>query len=613
MSGFVGVVNWERPLPAEVMSGTVDLLQRPGWLAESLVDPAASFVVGRTHLGSLPTRSHLGVAEPVQVLLEGELTSVARIAADLGIQAAGQPDARLVASIYRAGGIPGLARLKGAFAAAIVDTERREVVLVADRLGSHPVYWAVSDGRLCFASELRSLLKLRGAKTVLEPRAVADYIAFGFVTRNCTLAAGVEMVGPGSTVRWNGGGSPRVETHAELVGLFARRNQSREAYTARVVEAFGDAVQRAAAPPGPLGMSLSGGLDSRAILAALDGSATSTESYTLGVAGCADEVVAARLSRTAGTRHTFYELDSSYLKDFLGQLREMVRLTDGMYLSHGLTEMLALQFLKRASFRVLLRGHCGELAKTSLAWPLHTDERVYALNTTSDFVDYLLRRLTYVSGDLDRVNVFTEAWRAQMADARRASLDEIVRDVPLKPAELCAYLYLREHHRRFTVPSLELFRDAVEVRLPFADERFLEVLLSGPPEWRDSTALHRAIIAHHDPRLLKVRDSNTGVSVDAGRWRTAVGDKLNTVLKRLNVHGYRHYHNFEVWMERMLVEAVESELLSERSLDRGILERDRLQALVDGARRGERGYSYLLQILLIIELWQQQTVDGQVH
>jgi hypothetical protein len=63
-------------------------------------------------------------------------------------------------------------------------------------------------------------------------------------------------------------------------------------------------------------------------------------------------------------------------------------------------------------------------------------------------------------------------------------------------------------------------------------------------------------------------------------------------------------------MERMLIEAVESELLAERSLDRGMLRRDRVCALVDGARRGARGYAYLLQVLLIVELWQQQNVDA---
>jgi asparagine synthase (glutamine-hydrolysing) len=280
-----------------------------------------------------------------------------------------------------------------------------------------------------------------------------------------------------------------------------------------------------------------------------------------------------------------------------------------MYLSHGLTEILALQFLEAAPYEVLLRGHCGELAKTSLAWPMHTDETVYTLKSSGALVDHMLRRFNTLSDFLGLSKVFTRAAGVEMSDGPRASLEASVKDVPLSPAELCSYLYLHEHHRRFTIPSLDLFRNAVEIRLPFADDAFLAVLLSGAPEWRDSTDLHRAIVARYDPRLLNVRDSNTGASLQAGRLTLFVADKLNTVLKRLNVPGYRHYHQFDKWMERMLVQAVESELLSPRSLDRGILRREGLEDLLAGARRRERGCAYALQVLLILELWQQENVD----
>jgi asparagine synthase (glutamine-hydrolysing) len=437
-----------------------------------------------------------------------------------------------------------------------------------------------------------------------------DCKRIGFLTGTRTLAADVTLVEPGCALHWTAGGAVRFDRYAPMIELFERREQSRDAYTSAVVDAFGAAVQRATEPPGPLGMSLSGGLDSRTILSALGPAQSSTHTYTLGVPGCADEVIAHRLSVLAGTRHEFFPLDDRYLSDFLERLREMVDLTDGMYLSHGLTEMLAFGFLTRAAFRVLLRGHCGELAKTSLAWPLHTDEQVYALGTTPALIDHLLRRFAGLSGNAAWQDAFTEQWRPELADGARASLEESLRDLPLSLPELCSYLYLREHHRRFTVPSLELFRNAVEIRLPFADEEFLSALLGGQPEWRDSTDLHRAIIARYDARPLSVRDSNTGVAVNAGPTARLVGDKLNTILKRLNVWGYRHYHNFERWMEEKLITTVETELLSARSLDRGILSREGVHALLDGAKHRRRGHANALQVLLILELWQRKNIDA---
>jgi asparagine synthase (glutamine-hydrolysing) len=280
-----------------------------------------------------------------------------------------------------------------------------------------------------------------------------------------------------------------------------------------------------------------------------------------------------------------------------------------MYLSHGLTEMLALGFLTQAPFRLLLRGHCGELAKTRLAWPLHTDDTVESLGTTGLFLDHLLRRFREVWGHMEWLHLFTRRWRTQMTGAARASLEEVLLDVALPPLELCSYLYLREHHRRFTVPSLELLRHAVEVRLPFADEEFLEALLGGDPRWRESTDLHRAIIRTYDPWLLRVRDSNTGAPVDAGPVRALFSDKANSVFRRLNVWGYRHYHDFGAWMERSLAASVRSVLLAPRSLDRGILVREHVCKLLESVERGQRRYAYLLQVLLILELWQQEVLD----
>ena len=174
--------------------------------------------------------------------------------------------------------------------------------------------------------------------------------------------------------------------------------------------AFTQSVERTLGGGHAFGLSLSGGLDSRAILSAVDGHAPSLATYTLGIKGCADEVIAAKLAQLTGTQHRFFELDDKYLKDFLPNLTRLVSLTDGMYLSHGLTEMLALRFLSEVDFTVLLRGHGGELAKASLAWPLHTDGHVYGLKTTEELIPYLLQRVNYITPGLDLSSVFEAEW-----------------------------------------------------------------------------------------------------------------------------------------------------------------------------------------------------------
>ena len=146
-------------------------------------------------------------------------------------------------------------------------------------------------------------------------------------------------------------------------------------------------------------------------------------------------------------------------------------------------------------------------------------------------------------------------------------------------------------------------RTRVDVRLPFVDVAYLRTLLSAPSEWRDATEIHRRLTGAGNPRLLRVRNSNTGAPANASPRVEFVFDKLNTLLRRMNVRGYRHYHNFDAWMRRMLLQSVEAELLSPDARIRHVVRRDALTAMIRETRDGAADRSYLLQVLLILELW----------
>src|SRR4030095_2146742 len=133
------------------------------------------------------------------------------------------------------------------------------------------------------------------------------------------------------------------------VAVFSQWSGTKNEFLDELTETFHGAVERAFDGDHAFALALSGGLDSRAILSVLDGHASALTTYTLGIDGCADQVIADRLSSIAGTKHVFFELDNRYLADFLPNLERMVWLTDGMYLSHGLTEVRALTFLEQTA------------------------------------------------------------------------------------------------------------------------------------------------------------------------------------------------------------------------------------------------------------------------
>jgi asparagine synthase (glutamine-hydrolysing) len=621
--GLLGVVTGrDRPSVESNFESVLRAMARGGRLVtETRVDPQQRWALGRVHLGVLQPAPQLVGDGSIHVLFHGDLHNERELQSTL--DKLGEPPASgaaaIVRALYRRHGKQLAPWLKGSFCAVVLDEAAGDLVLITDRLGSYPVYWFSTGDRFVFASELRAALSAH-PRPSLNPRTVGDLLKFAFPMGDKTLAAGVDMVPAGSTLVYRASThAVSVDAYASLADLFGPSGVSEPEYFESIQTAFAASMEHAIAGPHRYGLSLSGGLDTRVMLSALDRLGCPLSTFTLGGRGCADEVIADELSRMAHTHHRFVALDEQYLDDLLPTVDRMVSLTDGMYVSHGFTEMLALHGFEQSECSVLLRGHAGELAKASTAWPLHTDARIYAMNSTDEFIPYVLSRLTHVSrGNVAR-QVFTESWVEALdgADAQR-SLETSIGSVDLAPPDLCSYLYLKEYHRRVTIPSLEIFRVATDVRMPLADVDFLRAVLQGPARWRDGVKIHQMLIAANGSKYLRVRNPNTGAPAGAGPLREAIFDKVNTVLRRLNVHGYRHYHSFDGWMRRTLLDLADKVLLDPETLDRGVFRETALRQVLARARQydahqGATEHDDLLQALVTIELWQRQVTGSYSH
>ncbi len=581
-------------------------------VAESRVDDVGQWALGRVHLGVLQPAPQLAANGSITVLFHGELCNEAELRAFVAragkaVETGGTN--ALVAALYTLEGHRFARRLKGAFSAALLDESAGVAMLITDRLGNYPLYWFSDRGGLVFASELRAALRAHPAPA-LNAAAVADLLKFAFPMGDKTLADGVDMVPAGSTLTYCAkSGAVRTEPYAALADLFQPGDAGHQDYMQSVHAAGAAAMDRAVEGTHRYGLSLSGGLDTRVILSGMDrrGKSEATSTFTLGGRGCADEVIGYQLARMARTRHRFVALDDHYLDDLLPTVSRMVSLTDGMYLSHGFTEMLALQGFEQSDCSVLLRGHLGEMAKASTGWPFHTDQTVFAMRSTEGFAPYLLSRMTHVSrGDAAR-QLFTNPWieRLNGSSAER-SLASTLEGVPLSAPDLCSYVVPEGYHRRVTIPSLDIFRTVAEVRLPFADVDFLGAILNGSPKWRNGVAIHQALIGANNPAYLRVRNPNTGAPAGAGPMVETVLDKVNTILRRLNVYGYRHYHSFDGWMRRALLDMVDKVVLAPETLARGVFRETAIRDLAAQARGGKLDHDDLLQALVVVELWQRE-------
>lgn len=188
-------------------------------------------------------------------------------------------DTEVLLAMYARHGERMLERLNGIYAFAIWDTERGELFMARDRLGVKPLYYAESNGRLVFGSEVKSLLAAL-PPAELRHSALPQYLTFLWVPDPETLFEGVSKLPPGHWARF---ADSRLEVSQWWDPSFeVDESRSTEEWIGSVRETVQDAVRRQMVSDVPLGAFLSGGLDSGAVVGTMRGEADPLTTYTVG-------------------------------------------------------------------------------------------------------------------------------------------------------------------------------------------------------------------------------------------------------------------------------------------------------------------------------------------
>ncbi len=253
----------------------------------------------------------------VHVVYNGEIYNFGELRRDLvarGHRFRTEGDTEVLVHLYEEYGAGMVERLDGMFAFGIYDARRHAMLLARDRIGIKPLYyrWDPTSGSLLFASDLRGMLAHPATPRRLEPRALAQYLHFGFVVHPLTWLQGVAQLGPGGLAEWHEGRLRLSRYYAweyRPDQRLAEAAVAEEALRARLAAA----VESHLVSDVPLGSFLSGGLDSATVTAlaqqARAAHGGSLHSMTFGLEGTAmDETERARATaRCIGTQHAEVE------------------------------------------------------------------------------------------------------------------------------------------------------------------------------------------------------------------------------------------------------------------------------------------------------------------
>lgn len=513
---------------------------------------------------------------------------------------------------YQAVGRNFVDQLAGSFALGLVDSPRKRLICATDHFATRSLYWIHLPGIFAFSTEVKAFLALPGLDVQVDPQAVAAYLRYGRLFGERTLWANVRRLRPGSMIEYDADrDSVKATTYWHVEEVVGQRHALDATRKEALRSSFRSAVLQYCPDRGRMGLSLSGGLDSRAILAVLAAAKYPVRLRTEGVAGCVDQRVTARLAEQTGYPWKFSALQSFDIAQYVDAMRRYVYLTEGMMVPDGYPGISAMRFAQEEDLAVLQRGHGGENARLRDAWPFQVRDAVLRQQTRAELV-------SFVEPDGDRSEA---TWLGLFADSgiRKAITDPADTyasfigqyNARLTPAEVLSLMYLHINEAGSVAAYRNSLRGYVDMAVPFADDEFLELVLgTRVAERRDST-IHHDLIGHFFPTLLKTTNSNTGAPLDASRLRLYVADKFQAVMRRLNLPGFRHYHNVEKWIANSLRESVRTLLLEQRTLKRGIYEPDALKQVIDQSERP--GNSRLLARLVMIEMWFRLFVDREVE
>jgi len=533
-------------------------------------------------------------------------------------------DTETILHLYAEYGDDCVDHLRGMFAFAIWDRNKRELFVARDRLGVKPLYYVhTQDGSLYFASEIKALLEARAVKPELNFRAFSDYLANHATSGEETLFAGVKRLLPGHTLRWRDG-EIKIRKYWDVsFEKQAQAGRSDADYIAEWSELFKKSVQLRLMADVPLGMFLSGGIDSSAIAAVMS-TLVDAPVKTFSVAFAereANELEYARLVANA------YKTDHHEVvvtpEQFWAKLPDLIWHEDEPLAHPSSVALYFVSQLASQHVKVVLTGEGSDelmagyarYRKTILNLALgehyhrvvpsgvrNLVRKQLAGTTGSKLRLKLGRTFLNLSPDIesiyfDNFSVFSRSLQRQLLTPptieRMAAIDPyagvrgVLQDTDAQSLlDRLLYADIKTYLHELLMKQDQMSMAAsVESRVPFLDHKLVEFTSSLPERlklrgWTTKYVLRQSMKGVLPPAILE--RPKMGFPVPLGKWfRGAYASVLD------------------------------EHVLSSRAIERGIFNADFTRSLVEQHQRGVANHSERLWSLINLEMWFRRFIDGE--
>lgn len=482
--------------------------------------------------------------------------------------------------------------------AAITKQGDGRVSVITDRYGRIPIYTADDGKNTWVSTSLSWLLRNSQLEATPDEQSLAQLLTFKFVLGESTIVTGVSRIPPASSCilgskgewlfsrYWNPA-PPEIR-----VSLDDARHELTETFTAAVRAGIGDARR--------VGVTLSGGLDSRVILAASLKTDADIIALTTAIPFGMDYRYAEAAANAAGVINIRASLDSEYQKNFFDLAAQSLQTYEGMLLTPGAEPLWLMRHMEDSKFDRVFHGALGELAKGSTANHFSVGfgdiER-----SRRNIGDYLVS--PYVPAHEQLMGMLDPALASELEGLALENLKVEANNLAMEmdPLDAAFALQITEHFRNSGVYSSKLWSRRYPIVFPFADPAYVDQLLAVRAEDRLRSTLHRHMIGALHSGLFHCPESNSGSKVSAPAIVRRASKFKVRVQKKLGSRSAKGHTDYCAWINNMMPN-VTTVLLGEDATCRNLWNRDRIPAQIEQCRMGSRAAAVTLFRMVSIEL-----------
>jgi asparagine synthase (glutamine-hydrolysing) len=602
MPGIVGIITARPRVWAEdrLRQMVAALAHDPSYVTGMWTDEASGSYIGwvaRQHsfCDTMPLQNETG---DVSLFFAGEEYSDSATPSDLrqrGHEVTDRGPGYLVHVYEERSDFP--AALNGRFHGFICDRQRGAGILFNDRFSMNRVYFHQTHDAFYFAAEAKAILAVCPELRNLNLRSLGEFVSCGCVLENRTLFEGIEVLPAASAWVFRKGEVERGH-YFEPHEWESQDRLSQEEFYDELRNVFSRNLPRYFNGEQPIGMSLTGGLDTRMIMARRKFAPGSLPCYSFGgpYRDCQDVILARRVAAMCGQTHEVIPVGHEFLSRFAHYAERAVYLTDGTVEVNRASDL----FVNERAREIAPVRMTGNYGSEVLRWvpafkPGKPDEGLFR----QDFLPYV--------------------------QATRATYDEIATG---HPVSFAVFRQAPWHHYGL----LGLEQTQLTVRTPFLDNDFVRSAFRAPkPEFayhgpaNNETCLR--LIAEGNRELGRLRtDRGLGYGQDtlSGRLLHQYLEftfkaeyaydygmpqpvaRVDHLLAGLHLErlflGRHKFAHYRVWYRDALAAYVQQVLLDPRSLARPYLEGKRVETMVKGHIKGDRNYTSAIHKLLTLEL-----------